>query len=235
MFADETFKGPANPYFCFAGYIAKRSDYADRLIPEINALKEKHFGNTKVIMHYTEMKSNKGDFSGFKDSATRNKFYTDFVEVLSSFDITIIGVYYDEKLMKSAFGKGGKTNYDIAFRHLLENYLHFLKGVGGIGSICIESRTFNENMYLQSNYFEYINSGSIYYSPDDTKKHLASIGFIAKEDNCVGLQIADILPSRLMRIVNGRRDNYRLDATIKEKIYKNGTDLQPVVGLKKIL
>jgi len=235
LFADETFKTPKNPYFCFAGYIVKRSDYTDCLIPAINALKEKHFGNTKIVIHYTDMKGNKGEFAKFKDSAIRNSFYTDFVGELSKFDITIIGVYYNEKLMKDAFGKGSTTNYDIAFRYLLENYLHFLKGVNGIGSICIESRTLSENMYLQTNYFDYINTGSIYYSQTDTKRHLSSIGFIIKEDNCIGLQIADILPSRLMRIVNGLKDNYRIDATIKSKIYKNNTDFQSIVGLQKIL
>ena len=54
LFADETYKNPHNPYFCFAGYIVKRSEYTDILIPAINALKEKHFGNTEVVFHYTE-------------------------------------------------------------------------------------------------------------------------------------------------------------------------------------
>ena len=181
------------------------------------------------------MKGNKGDFSRLQDVATRNSFWGDFVSAFSRFNVTVVGVYYNENLMKSVFGKGGVTNYDIAFRYLLENYLHYLKGVNGIGAICIESRTHNENMFLQRNYFDYVSTGSIYYNPTDAKKHLASIGFIIKEDNCIGLQVADILPSRLMRIVNGQKDNYKLDATIKSKIYKSGTDSQDVVGLKRIL
>ena len=235
LFADETYKNPQNPYFCFAGYIVKRSEYTDTLIPEINSLKEKHFGNTEVVFHYTDMKSNKGDFSKLQDAAIRNSFWGDFVSVFSKLNVTVIGVYYNENLMKGVFGKGGITNYDIAFRYLLENYLHYLKGVNGIGAICIESRTHKENMFLQRNYFEYVSSGSIFYSSADARRHLASIGFIIKEDNCIGLQVADVLPSRLMRIVNGQKDNYKLDATIKSKIYKSGTDFQDVVGLKKIL
>jgi len=235
LFADETYKSPHNPNFCFAGFSVKRSEYTDVLVPAINALKKKHFGSTEVVFHYTDMKSNKGDFSVLQDATVRNGFWGDFVGVFSKFDISIIGVYYNENLMKGSFGKGGVTNYDIAFRYLLENYLHFLKGVSGIGAICIESRTHKENMFLQRNYFEYVNTGSIFYSSTDAKNHLASIGFVIKEDNCVGLQIADILPSRLMRVVNGQKDNYKLGASIKSKLYMSGTDFQEVVGLKKIL
>ena len=90
-------------------------------------------------------------------------------------------------------------------------------------------------MQLENNYYDYINDGSIYFSSTDTLKHLASIGFIIKEDNCIGLQVADVLPSRLMRMVNGLKDNYRLDAAIKTKIYKSGTDFESIVGLKRIL
>ena len=235
LFADETYKSPQNPYFCFAGYIIKRSEYTDSLIPAINSLKEKHFGNTSVVMHFTEMKNNKGEFAMFRDPTIRNGFWVDFVEKFSKFDISIIGVYYNENLMEAGFGKGGTTNYDIAFRHLLENYLHFLKSVDGIGAICIESRTLKENMQLENNYYDYINNGSIYFSSTDTIKHLASIGFIIKEDNCIGLQVADVLPSRLMRMINGLKDNYRFDAAIKTKIYKSGTDFESIVGLKRIL
>ena len=235
LFADETGKAPHNPYFCFAGYAIKRSEYVDYLIPAINSLKEKTFGKTSVVFHYTEMKGNKNDFSVFIDSTIRNRFWGEFVGIFSKLNIVVLGVYYDENIMRACFGKGGTTSYDIAFRHLLENYVHFLRSVKGIGAICIESRTSKENMFLQTNYFDYINNGSIYYTPNDTKYHLASIGFIIKEDNCVGLQVADILPSRLMRIVNGQKDYYGMDAVINGKIYQAGTDYMPILGLKKII
>ena len=51
-------------------------------------------------------------------------------------------------MMKELYKNSGTTNYDIAYRHLLENYMHFLKEKNGVGAICIESRTFKENMFL---------------------------------------------------------------------------------------
>ena len=235
LFADETGKTPQNPYFCFAGYAIKRSEYVDCLIPAINTLKEKTFGRASVVFHYTEMKGNKNEFDVFLDATIRNRFWIEFVGILSKLNIAVLGVYYNENNMNACFGKGGTTSYDIAFRHLLENYMHFLRSIKGIGAICIESRTNKENMFLQTNYFDYVNNGSIYFTTHDTRSHLASIGFIIKEDNCAGLQVADMLPSRLMRIVNGQKDNYGLDTVIKGKIYAAGTEYMPILGLKKIL
>nr|DAM62663.1 MAG TPA: Protein of unknown function (DUF3800) [Caudoviricetes sp.] len=236
LFADETNKTPKNPFFCFAGFIIKRCDYENLLLKQINDLKAKYFGKTDIVLHYTDMKNNKGDFGVFKtNSALRNKFWTDLVKIIDCLDITIIGVYYDVNLMKDTFVSGATTNYDIAFRYLLENYMHFLKENNGVGSICVESRTFKENMYLQCNYLDYILNGSIFYNCNDTEKHLASIGFTIKGDNCIGLQIADLIPARLMRIINKQSDNYLLNKTIKSKIYGNGTNKEDVIGIKKII
>lgn len=235
LFADETNKTPKNPYFCFAGLILKRCDYEDVLVPKINDLKQKHLGRTDVIFHYTDMKNNNGAFSKFQDSSIRNKFWTDFVNTIKVIDFTTIGVYFDQNLMTELYKNSGTTNYDIAYRHLLENYMHFLKEHEGIGSICIESRTFKENMFLQRNHFDYIENGSIYYNSKNTSDYLSTIGFIIKGDNCIGLQIADIIPARFMRIVNKQSDNYLLNKTFHEKMYYHDTPKENILGLKNLL
>lgn len=235
LFADETKKTPKNPYFCFAGLIIKRCDYEDVLVPKINELKKKYFGKTDIIFHYTDMKYNKRDFTSFRDSTVRNQFWTEFVNIIKTIDFTTIGVYFNQNMMKELYKDSGTRSYDIAYRHLLENYMHFLKEKNGVGSICIESRTFKENMFLQRNHFDYIEHGSIYYDYKNTYQHLASIGFVVKGDNCIGLQIADIIPARFMRIINKQSDNYLLNKTFHEKMYNYGTPKESILGLKNLL
>lgn len=235
LFADETKKTPQNPYFCFAGLIIKRCDYEDILAPKINELKLKHFERTDIIFHYTDMKNNKGEFSSFVDSNIRNKFWTDFVNIIKSVNFNTIGVYFNQALMTNLYKHSGTSNYDIAYRHILENYMHFLKEHSGVGSICIESRTFKEDMYLQQNHFNYVENGSVYYNSQNTSTHLSTIGFIVKGDNCIGLQIADIIPARFMRIINKQSDNYLLNKTFHEKMYCYGTDKENILGLKNLL
>lgn len=232
LFADETKKTPNNPYFCFGGFIIKRCDYEDVLINKINNLKQTFFGNTSVIFHYTDMKNNKGDFQCLKDPSFRNKFWMEFVKIIKNLDIHTIGVYFNQSLMKEIYSA---SYYDIAYRHLIENYLHFLKANNGVGATCIESRTFDENMLLEYVHFDYIKKGSIYYSDEYTKKHLSTIEFIVKGDNCIGLQIADIIPARLMRLVNNKSDDFLLTKTFQEKLYCYNTNKQNILGLKNLL
>lgn len=84
------------------------------------------------------------------------------------------------------------------------------KNINGIGSICIESSSLNENAELQHLYYSFIQNGAVYFSQEDFNKHLSSIGFMIKDDNYIGLQIADVLSSALLRKINGTKDFYNI-------------------------
>lgn len=67
------------------------------------------------------------------------------------------------------------------------------------------------------------------------EKHLSTIGFIVKGDNCIGLQIADISPSALLREVNETKDFYGLGRKYREKLYFYNKPYQDILGMRKIL
>lgn len=235
LFVDETKKTPHNPYFCMSGICFQRSYYEDTVVQEVNTLKKKHFNDTSVIFHYSDMNNKRNDFKIFKDGKLRQRFWTDYSNMLKKLDFTTFGVYYNQDDMKKIYGKGRSSNYDIAFVALLKNYLHFLKSVNGIGSICIESRGFKENATLQRSYYEYLETGSMFFPYDIYEKHLSTIGFIVKGDNCVGLQIADVSPSALLREINATKDFYGLGKKYREKLYYYDKPYQDVLGMKRIL
>ena len=235
LFVDETKKTSHNPYFCMSGVCFKRSYYEDIVVTKVNDLKKKHFDDTSIIFHYSDMNNKKNGFEVFRDGKVRQKFWTDYSNVLGKLNFTTFGVYFNQDDMKNIYGKGRSSNYDIAFVALLKNYLHFLKSVNGIGSICIESRGFNENAILQQSYYNYLNTGSMFFPSNIYEQHLSSIGFIVKGDNCIGLQIADISPSALLREVNGTKDFYGLGKKYREKLYYYDKPYQNVLGFKIIL
>ena len=77
LFLDETDPNNGSEYFCLSGIIVKRNEYEDVIIKNVNKLKEKHFGNSSIVFHYTEMKNNIREFKIFKDaiiSENRNFF-----------------------------------------------------------------------------------------------------------------------------------------------------------------
>lgn len=235
MFVDETLKTSKNPYFCMGGIIVKRNYYEDTVTKEINTLKKRHFNSTDVIFHYSEMNNKKGNFEIFKDGTIRQNFWTDYSSVIRNLDFTSVGVYFDQSKMTTLYKSKTVKCYNIAFVELLKSYLHYLKSVDGIGSVCIESRSLSENAELQHIYYNFILNGSTYFSQLDFDKHLSSIGFIVKGDNCIGLQIADVLPSALLRKINNTKDFNNIGEIYRRKLYCNKTDEENILGLRNIL
>ncbi len=235
FFIDETLKTSKNPYFCMGGICVKRNYYEDVITQEINSLKKRHFNSADVIFHYSEMNNKKGVFNIFSDSMIRQNFWNDFVATIKNIDFTALGVYFNQSKMSSLYRSKTIKCYNIAFVELLKNYIHYLKSINGIGSICIESRSLNENAELQHIYYTFIQNGSAYFSQQDFDNHLSSVGFVVKGDNCIGLQIADVLPSALLRKINGTKDFYNIGEMYRKKLYCYNTDEQSILGLRNIL
>jgi hypothetical protein len=234
LYLDETAKSTCNPYFCLAGIIVKRKDYEDNVIPQINVLKKKYFSTTDIIFHASAMNRKEKEFNIFKDNIVNRNFWNEYVTLINIFPFTTLGVYFDQAQMSSLFKTNQINFYNIAFVEIIRNYIHFLKENNGIGSIIIESRSFRQNAALQNDYYQFIKNGSWFYSAEDFQKHLSSLGFIVKKDNCIGLQVADFCPLALTKVLNARKDSFNLGKTYYNKLYKISTPELELLGLKKI-
>ena len=74
LFVDETKSDKYHPNFCFAGIVVEREYYEKILIKDVNTLKNKHFGKSDVIFHFSDMKKNRNDFTIFINEEKRNDF-----------------------------------------------------------------------------------------------------------------------------------------------------------------
>ena len=181
------------------------------------------------------MKKSRNNFANFRDNETRDKFWNSYRNILKALKFTTIGIYFDDDTMKNICAESSYKNYDIAFISLLDSIMHFLYHNSVLGQICIESRTLKENSYLLNSYCDYLNKGSLYYPIDLIQKHLSALGFIYKEDNCIGLQIADMIPSLMIRKISNKIDNFKMKSILYDKLYCKGEKTEKIVGLKQIL
>ncbi len=236
MFVDETKPNQHYTNFCFGGIVVERKYYEEQLVHDINTLKQKHFRRTDIIFHYSEMRKNRNDFSCLLDPDIRNSFWEDYVNLLSQAKFEILSVYFDDNKMKELqYGKPS-NNYNIGFYYLLDMFTYYLRDKKGQGQVCVESRTFAENRTILDVFYNYLNNGSIYFDSDLVSKYMVSIGFTVKGDNCIGLQIADIVPSQLLRYnAQAKKDFHKLYKTLGQKIYKVGTAYEAILGFKNIL
>ena len=235
MFVDETDPNNGSEYFCLSGLIVKRSDYENIIIKNVNLLKQKHFHNSNIVFHYTEMKNNYGEFNILKDSVARNNFYVDFVNLFKNSNVTILSTYFNKGHMIKTYGKCAVSDYDVAFKTLLENYVHFLSKNFGDGMVIMESRLFNENANLQNTFYQYLNNGSELFSSRTIKYHLKCLGFLVKNENCIGLQLVDFVPATIIRMVKNSPDKYSIQKTIMSKVYYHGTNYEQILGIRNIL
>lgn len=236
LFVDETKPTLHSPNFCFAGIAVERVYYEKIFIKEVSDLKIKHFGKSDIIFHFSDMKKNRGIFSCLQNATLRNNFWMDYVALVSNASFDILGIYFDEKKMDYLQHGKQKNNYNIGFYALLDNFMHYLVEKDAYGQICVESRSFNENRYLLDVFYKYQQMGSVYFTENDSRQHLASIGFTVKGDNCIGLQMVDPIPSQLMRYKAGyKNDFYSLYKTLSTKIYNVGSEYENILGVKNIL
>jgi hypothetical protein len=235
IYVDETIPNQTNPFFCFAGAAFMRKDYEDIVIPKVNSLKNKYFQTTDIVFHFYEMKKSTGQFKIFTDQSTRESFWKDYVTLITELPMSVLGVYFDSRIMSACFPYSKYDNYELGFSSLVDNIMHFLVNNDGCGQIIVESRTFKENSNLHTTFLDYRNRGSLFYKEGDIRKHISALGFITKKENCIGLQIADMLPSELLRYCRTTKGFYGLTRAISGKIYGAGTDTEKIVGFKNII
>lgn len=100
-----------------------------------------------------------------------------------------------------------RDKYFISLHLILENFVNFLQRNDGKGNIIIESRNPTQDEQLQ--------------------KHLGTVSFPVKQENIIGLQIADLIPNPLNRDLSEmpqKQDG--LLELIKQKAYHGDDTIQ---------
>jgi Protein of unknown function (DUF3800) len=200
LFLDETLPIGNLKYFCLAGFIVKEDVYKKEIIPEVNNLKQKFFNSTAVILHEVEIrKAAKGTpFEIFQDDQKRNEFWDNIKEIFKKYNIYILSASIHEKRLKNLYPTM-RDKYSICLQVILENYVNFLERHDGVGNVVIESRNQTQNEQLQGHFHGLKVTGTLFYEPLELQKRLGTISFPLKEDNNVGLQLADMIPNPLNR------------------------------------
>jgi hypothetical protein len=233
LFLDES-KPTALIYFFFAGCIIDKDEYVTTIIPAVNKLKTDVFAKTDIILHETEVRKAKGDFACMVNPNKRESFWEGMHRIFAESNMKIIGAGVSSNTMKNVYrSKNLNSYYHITLQLILENYAYFLEQNNAKGSVIIESVT--EQKQLLHLYHNIVSNGTLFLGKNIYLERLSGINFYIKEDNNIGLQLADFIPNPINRNMSDvpQKDPTLYDI-IQTKLYDGAVGNEERFGIKII-
>nr|DAF25569.1 MAG TPA: Protein of unknown function (DUF3800) [Caudoviricetes sp.]DAZ74693.1 MAG TPA: Protein of unknown function (DUF3800) [Caudoviricetes sp.] len=219
LFLDESAETKANPYLLLGGIIISRNNYKKFLIPSIQNTKS-ILGNSNIVFHYTDILKKQKDFKILCSNADIcTKFWTSLRNTINKTDLKIITAYTNVKEYLDEYPDFSHDIYEILFSSVINSYIHFLIKNKARGSIVFESREETQNRKIQKHYFNILQNGTNIYIPEAIDKYITTTSFTVKEENSIGLQIADIVAYNCVRYINGHKIQHSMWNILEPKIY----------------
>lgn len=227
-FIDDNF-----PIFLLAGCLFEDSEY-QKISEEINKFKREFFKTNEVILHSRDIRKCDGSFQILFDLDIKKRFYEKLNNIIFSTKFTIISVAIDKKKHIEKYGKVADNPYSICLSYILERLIFCTdnRNSSPTISITIEKRGKKEDDQLLAYYNGVIDMGTFHVTFDRFKKRIENFSMIAKKDNNIGLQIADLCAYPMARHVLNSEEPYIPFVIIKNKLYCSSSGKVDGYGLK---
>lgn len=236
LFLDESKPNGSNlKHLCLGGVIIEEDTYKKTIIREINSMKNSVLGNTEVILHESELRSAKGEYSEMRKEKKRTFFWKELNRIFVTYNITTIGAAIDVDKYRFFYETNSLNDeYFIVLQAVLENFIHFLQKNNALGSVFIESRNHKEDTDIRNTYYKIMANGTLYLNANSFQdKLLNNLNFVIKEDNNIGVQLADFVPGTLNRKCNGLNPKEpNIYEVIESSLYNGKCNLKERFGFK---
>jgi len=190
-------------FLSLTGIVIELSYAQETMHPQMEALKSRffhHHPDDPVIFHRKDMLQSRGSFSPLKDQEIRRGFDSQLLELLRTWDYTVISVCLDKKKHKEQYTTWRYDPYHYCLAVLLERFVFLLQQQNSKGDVLAESRGGKEDIRLKKVFWRLWETGTDFVNPETFQNYLTSreLKVKPKANNITGLQIADIIahPSR---------------------------------------
>ena len=235
LFLDESNIATSLKNFVLAGCIIEEEMYKSTIIPYVNKLKNAVFETTDVNLHEYEIRLAKEEpYIIMRNKDKRHTFWRQLKNIFKMNDFNTIAVAINLENYKNIYNyKSSNNEYFVALQIILENFVHFLEHNDGQGIIYIEQRNDTDAVSLKSHYYTIVANGTLFISKETFQKRLLDINFLIKEDNNIGLQLADFIPNPINRYCSGENQKSpSLYEFIDSKLYDGFVNMKDRFGLK---
>ena len=227
-FIDENF-----PIFLLAGCLFESEEY-EKITREIHDFKQEFFNTTEVILHSRDIRKCEGAFQILFNLELKKKFYERLNSIISNANFTTIAVAIDKKKHIEKYGKIAGDPYTICLSYILERLVFSTdqNHEASTVSITIEKRGKKEDKQLLSHYNSVTDRGTYHVNANRFKQRIADFSMMAKKDNNVGLQIADLCAYPIARHILNSEEPYVPFKIIENKFRKGSNGKIEGFGLK---
>jgi hypothetical protein len=212
---------PNQQYLGLTGIIMDEAYASSEFTTRLNEIKNTTFGRSDFPLHRRDILHSKTDpYKVLNDSTIRATFDGALLGLIQEAKYTVITVIIDKKLHKQTYAVWRFHPYHYCMTVLLERYVLFLRGVGGIGDVMIESREKVDNIRLSKAYRYFYKKGTSNVTPQIIKQHLSSVEIKIKRkaDNIAGLQLADLIVNPSCRELICTRLNQSMTAEFSKRV-----------------
>lgn len=217
---------PSFPIFTLCGIVLSE-EQLQILSTQVNDLKRDFWGERKIILHSRDIRKCQNGFEIFFDLDTKQAFYTRINKILGQDIYTIICCAILKEPYIRQYGKLNDV-YGQSLSFIMERTVFYLDGVKKSNvelTTIIEKRGKKEDAALLAYYNSLIDRGTYWVTAERIKSYFKSFQMKAKQDNIIGLQVADLIAYPITRhILDENAVNLSFDI-IKRNIYTKGDKL----------
>jgi len=212
------------PVFALCGVVISESDYFS-LIEDFRSIKEKFWGDQKVIFHSRDIRKCQKEFQILLDLEKKKAFFELLNNTIKRANYSVISSVIDKTSFLKKYGKFKNDVYEVALSFIIERAVFYLDSTGKKISNCkliVEQRGKKEDKKLRSHFDYLFQVGTYYIDYKRIKAYNFSIDFKPKSQNISGLQLSDLIAYPIATYaLDKTRANPAYDI-IKSKIYSKG-------------
>ena len=201
------------PIFVLAFCVFRKDRYLEKVVPKLQSFKFKYYGHDMVVLHELDIRKSRGPFNILLDKKMRDPFMDDLNCLIDSAPFTLITSVIDKQKHLDRYGHNAHSPYDLSLLFCMERLEHFFIVEGESEKkvhIVLEKRGKKEDNELELVFRRYCDTNNFPFEPV----------FAHKQNNSVGLQLADLVARPIGRhVINPKQDNRAYDI-LKKKFYR---------------
>jgi hypothetical protein len=210
------------PLFVLSLVIMRRSDYVERILPEMNAFKLAYWDHEGVNLHSREIRKAYGPFAILQNATIRGPFMERLTGLVRDWPYLLFVVGIHKEQLSERYVRAHNP-YDLALRFVMERVVRWMEQTGvGLLPIVAESRGRNEDNALKAAFFDLTNEGTAYVDGARFREREFPLEFHDKRKNIAGIQLADLCAHPAARKILAPEQPNRAFEAIQGHIFRKG-------------